>query len=247
MHKVLSLTVAESKRLIAKGVAQADFVRRAMEEGTLAIGSGTTDGYIVEEITGEPIDKTAFVTGHTVPGDYSGPKLAYTHPDLVIRKGERLEIKASEALEDMGPGDVLVKGCNALNYEWQQAAVLIGHPTGGGVGKAVGTVIARRICYLHTVGLEKSVPADLNEVAARLNEDPLGQGPTLAVVPGRIFTEIEALEVLAGVDVTPAAAGGVGGAEGAVWLAIFGTRTQIDKAQEVIDSVRGEPPFIAAK
>ena len=37
MHTVLSLTVSESKRLIAKGVAQADFVRRAMEEGTLAI------------------------------------------------------------------------------------------------------------------------------------------------------------------------------------------------------------------
>jgi hypothetical protein len=59
MHIVVSLTVSESKRLIGKGVAQADFVRRAMEEGTLAIGSGTTNGYVVEEITGEPFDKKA--------------------------------------------------------------------------------------------------------------------------------------------------------------------------------------------
>ena len=244
MHIVISLTVSESKRLIAKGVAQADFVRHAMEEGTLAIGSGTTNGYLVEEITGEKIDKKQFVTGRTLPDGYDGPKLSYTHPDLVIRKGERLHIKASEALADMGPGDVYVKGANAINYERNQAAVLIGHPTGGGVGRALGTIIARRICYLHPVGLEKSVSADLDEVAERLNRDSGGKGPTLWVVPGRIFTEIEALCVLADVEVVPAASGGVGGAEGAIWLAMFGSSVQLDRAQEIIQSVRGEPAFV---
>jgi hypothetical protein len=116
MNLVLSMTVSESKRLIAKGVAQADFVRRAMAEGTFALGSGTTNGYIFEEITGEKIDKKTLVTGHTLPSGYKGPKMSYTHPDLVIRKGERLNIKAAEALQDMGPGDVLVKGANAINY-----------------------------------------------------------------------------------------------------------------------------------
>jgi hypothetical protein len=43
MHIVMSLTVSESKRLIAKGVAMADFVRRAMDEGTLTIGSETSN------------------------------------------------------------------------------------------------------------------------------------------------------------------------------------------------------------
>jgi len=243
MHVILSLTVAESKRLIAKGVAQADCVRRAMDNGTFAMGSGTTDGYIYEEITGEPMDKKTFVTGRTLPSDYAGPKINYTHPDLVIRKRERLEMKASEALADMGPGDVFVKGANALNYERQQAAVLIGHPTGGGVGAAIGTCVARRICYLHPVGLEKAVAADLNEVAARLNRDPDGKGPTLWVVPGCIFTEIEALRALAGVDAVHIASGGICGAEGAVWLALFGDKAQLDQAQAAIDSVRGEPAF----
>ena len=246
MHVVLSLTVSESKRLIGKGVAQADFVRRAMEEGTLAIGSGTTNGYVVEEITGEKFDKKTLVTGRTLPGDYDGPKLTYTHPDLVIRKGERLDIKTSEALADMGPGDVYAKGANALNYERKQAAVLIGHPTGGGVGVALGTIVAKRIRYLHPVGLEKSTPADLNEVAERLNKDAEGKGATLWVTPGDIFTEIEALGVLADVEAVPISAGGVGGAEGAIWLALFGSKAQLDKAQEVIDSVRGEPPFVSA-
>lgn len=246
MHIVTSLTVSESKRLIGKGVAQADFVRRAMEKGTLAIGSGSTNGYVVEEITGERIDKRTFVTGRTMPHGYSGPKLAYTHPDLVIRKGERLSIKVAEALPDMGPGDVYAKGVNALNYERNQAAVLIGHPTGGGVGRALGTILARRIRYLHPVGLEKSVPADLDEIAERLNRDPDGKGPTLWVVPGDIFTEVEALQVLSGVEAVPTGAGGIGGAEGAVWLSLFGNCEQLDRAQEAIESVRGEPPFVEA-
>ena len=244
MHIVLSLTVSESKRLIAKGVAQADFVQKAMNEGTFAIGSGTTDGYVVEEILGEKIDKHSLVTGRTLPSNYDGPKLTYTHPDLVIRKGERLDIKASEALPEMGPGDVYVKGANALNYALDQAGVLIGHPTGGGVGTAIGTCVARRICYLHPVGLEKSVTRDLDEVAACLGDDAEGKGPTLWVVPGVIFTEIEALDVLAGVEAIHISSGGVGGAEGAVWLALFGDKERLDKAREVIDSVRGEPPFV---
>ena len=244
MHIVTSLTVSESKRLIGKGVAQADFVRRAMEEGTLAIGSGSTNGYVVEEITGERIDKKAFVTGRTLPHGYQGPKFSYTHPDLIIRKGERLDIKLAEVLLDMGPGDVYAKGVNAINYEQNQAAVLIGHPTGGGVGMALGTIVSRRIRYLHPVGLEKSVNVDLHDAAERLNTDADGKGPTLWVVPGDIFTEIEALRVLSGVEAVPAGAGGIGGAEGAVWLSLFGSREQLDRAQEAIESVRGEPPFV---
>ena len=85
-----------------------------MDEGTLAIGSGSTNGYVVEEITGERFDKKAFVTGRTLPSRYEAPKLSYKHPDLVIRKGKRLDIKASEALADMGPGDVYAKGVNAI-------------------------------------------------------------------------------------------------------------------------------------
>jgi hypothetical protein len=244
MHLVLSLTVSESKRLIAKGVAQTDFVRRAMDEGTLAIGSGTTNGYIIEEITGERFDKKSLVTGHTFPAKYQGPRVAYTHPDLVIRKGERLSIKAADALADMGPGDVFVKGANAVNYERKQAAVLIGHPTGGAVGMALGTIMARRIRYLHPVGLEKSVAADLDEVAARINRDAGGKGPILWVVPGDIFTEIEALKTLADVEAVHAGSGGIGGAEGAVWLALFGEPARLEAARALIDSLRGEPAFI---
>ncbi|NLF17032.1 MAG: hypothetical protein GX595_07220, partial [Lentisphaerae bacterium] len=58
MHLVVSLTVSESKRLIARGVAQCDAVQRARDRGVIAIGSGTTNAYVIEELTGSPIDKT---------------------------------------------------------------------------------------------------------------------------------------------------------------------------------------------
>ena len=112
------------------------------------------------------------------------------------------------------------------------------------MGAAIGTVVSKRICYLHPVGLEKSVSADLDEVAERMNRDSDGTGVVLWVVPGVIFTEVEALRVLADVEAIPVASGGVGGAEGAVWLALFGNSDQLDKAEEVVSSIRGEPPFI---
>ena len=243
MHVSVSLTVAESKRLIAKGVAACEDVQRALNDGMLAVASGTTDGYVVEAITGETFDKTQFVTGHTLPAGYEGPGVCYKAPDLVIRKGERLDMSVKEAIEEMGPGDVFVKGANALNYDLNQVGVLIGHPTGGTVGVFLGTVVARRIQLLQPVGLEKSIPGDLTEIADMLRE-PDGKGPTLWVTPGEPFTEIEAVDVLADVMAVPVGAGGIGGAEGAVWLALFGTAEEIDRAQGAIESVRGEPPFL---
>ena len=85
---------------------------------------------------------------------------------------------------------------------------------------------------------------DLNEAADRVNRNSGGKGPTLWVVHGMIFTEIEALHVLTGVETMHVAAGGVGGAEGAIWLSIFGTKEQLDKTEEAINSVRVEPAFI---
>ena len=49
------LTVSESKRLIAKGVAASEVLQTALENGTVAVAKGTTNSYIVEELLGEEI------------------------------------------------------------------------------------------------------------------------------------------------------------------------------------------------
>lgn len=245
-QKSYVLTVAESKRLIARGVAACAAVESALDEGIVAVAKGTTDGYVVEEITGETIDRTLYCTGTTQPARRkSDVRVANELDDLVLQEGEPMEgFSATESVGEMGPDDVFIKGANALNYDLGQAGVLIGHPTGGTVGAALGTVIARRITLIIPVGLEKSIPGDLYETAQALNRSgKTGSGPTLWPVEGEIFTELEALDVLAGVHAHPIAAGGILGAEGSVRIAVWGTDQQVERADAMIESVRGESPF----
>jgi len=247
MRTNVILTVSESKRLIAKGVVAMDFVQKALKEGTVAVAKGTTNGYIVEELLENKIDKTQYCTGTTFPAKAEkAGKTGGSIPDLVLRDGQPVEgAVATEAVGDMKSGDVFMKGANALNWEKKQAALLIGHQTGGTIGATYGTIIARRIRLVIPVGLEKSVPTDIQAAAKMINNDPTARvTPTLFPMVGDIITEIEALKVLTGVDATPIAAGGIGGAEGAVWLCLRGTEEELDKAGKLIDEIQGEPAFI---
>jgi hypothetical protein len=150
---------------------------------------------------------------------------------------------ATAFVAEMQAGDVFIKGANALHYATRTAGLLIGHPTGGTLGAVIGTLVARRIRLLIPVGLEKSIPTDIVEASRRLEAEG-GHGPSLWPVHGDIFTEIEALRVLFGVEALPIAAGGVGGAEGAVWLACFGAKEQLDAANALADQLCDEPPFV---
>ena len=247
MRTDLVLTVAQSKRLIAKGVAAYLPVRQALAEGTVAVTKGGTNAYIVEELLGESIQRRHYVFGQVLPRGVSRGSVGLSAdvPDLVLVRGERQEgAVATEAVGEMKTGDVFIKGANALNYEVGQVGLLIGHPTGGTLGTVIGTLIARKIRLLVPVGLEKEVPFDIADCAEMLVEDG-GPGPALWPFQGDIFTEIEALELLCGVEVVPIGAGGVAGAEGAVWLACLGSEEQIEQVKALADELAAEPPFVA--
>jgi hypothetical protein len=149
------------------------------------------------------------------------------------------------AVDVMGPGDIYVKGANALNYQMGVAGILIGHPKGGTIGGVIGSIISRKMHLLIPVGLEKEVAFDIDEVARRIAEPDDGVESVTSLFPvrGTIFTEIEALHTLAGVDAVQAGAGGISGAEGAVWLLVDGTAAQVAQALEIVEGVRGEPAF----
>jgi len=247
VQKSFVLTVSESKRLIARALRRHPAIIGALNNGILAVAKGTTNSYLVEELTGDGIHKPHYCTGVTKPS--RGAEWAETAnelPDLVLRNSEPQHgVSATDAVADMGPGDVFVKGANAVNYERGQAAILIGHPTGGTIGAAIGTVVARRIKLLIPVGLEKNVPGDLDQVYRRLsNVGDQGSGPMLWPVMGEIFTEIEAVRLLSGAEAAPIGAGGVAGAEGSVRLAVWGAPDQVDRATGAIEDVLGEPPFL---
>lgn len=240
------LTVSESKRLIARGVRRHPPVLNALSNGTIAIAKGTTNSYIVEELVGEGIHRPHYCTGTTTPHGATGLDIGDKLPDVVLRNGERVEgLSATDAVREMKAGDVFIKGANALNYELQQAGILIGHPTGGTIGAAIGSVIARRVHLLIPVGLEKSIPGDLSDVAYRLTQAPAnGEGPTLWPIQGEIFTEIEALECLCGVQAELIGAGGIAGAEGSVRISVWGREDEVGRTEALMESVYGEPPFL---
>ncbi len=240
MHQVL-ITPAAGKRLIAKAVARHAAVTETLAAGTVAVIAGTTNGYVAEELLraigqAEGFDRARFFRGLTVPAGAALPEGAFPG-DVIIAQGQwRRGATIFDVADELKEDDVIVKGANALNVAQQQAGVLIGHPQGGTIAAAMRAVIGRRVRLLVPVGLEKRVDGDINEIAALLNQ-PGGHGPRMWPVGGEIITEIEALELLTGVAATLIAAGGVYGAEGAVWLAITGTPEQETAACELMAAV----------
>lgn len=245
------LTVSESKRLIAKGVAALPSVQQALRNGMIAIAKGTTNAYIVEELLGKPIDKPAYTIGITLP-----QKTMHTTgwreqklPDVVLKNGKPVDgLTVIEAVKQMKRGDVFIKGANALDYKRKVAGILVGHPEGGTIGATIGIVIARRIEFVIPVGLEKLVYEDIETLSLKTRaldgDEVLNETPPLVPVTGTIVTEIEALKLLCNVDATLIAGGGVGGAEGSVRLLIEGERENVVKALQLIESIQGEPPFV---
>jgi len=242
------LTVAESKRLIAKGVAAHPLVRRALQAGTVIIARGSTNGYVAQEILGEPLDKLAFLTGHTLPRGYKGSRPRPEGiPEIVIREGKVFPgVSLGEAVAGLKAGDVVIKGANALDYDRRVAGILVGHPEGGTIGAVLPTVIARKAHLVTPVGLEKLVGSDLTATSRLIAEGALDAEavPALWVLDAAVIvTEIEALELIAGVSCRHLASGGIGGAEGAVRLLISGERQGVDEARRLLDSISGEPSF----
>jgi hypothetical protein len=252
--KQFLITPSAGKRLIAKTLAAHPAIRKALKNGIIVIVAGTTNGYVAEEIL-----KT-----HNIAGDFSRkkffrgislpPNLSVTKEgrhadesmfpgDVVIDKGVWQKGKTiADVVDSLQEGDVVLKGANALDLRHKRAAVLIGHPKAGTIGLALSAVVGRRVKLIVPVGVEKRVEGDLDDLTAKLNS-PGAEGYRMLPVPGEVFTEIDALEVLTAARVDLIAAGGVCGAEGSVWLAVSGEPEQEEFASQVIDSVSNEEQF----
>ena len=248
MKKLLAtLTPAESKRLIARGILATDIVQNALKNGYLCITMGTTSGYIVEEILGE-YDKTRHIAGIIVPKGLAITDGTKRFTDAIFHKGEYLEnTKVIDIIDKLGPNDVIIKSANALDENYVPI-VLLAHETAGSVGVFLGPVAARNIKLIVAVGLEKSIPVAYEEFCGKFGKEdwdysigtPVG---AIALHEGITFTEIEALEVLFDVETIPISAGGVNGAEGSITLFIEGGDEETARAYEFLVDLKGEPPF----
>ena len=245
------LTVSEGKRLIGKAVAQMPVVKKALRDGMVIIGRGTTNTYVAEEILGKRIAHGAFVTGRVYPakGGKRLPRLkrAQRMSEIVIINGKVApDLAFADAVKKLKPGDVVIKGANLLDYPNKTAGVLIGARNSGTTGAFMPYLVAGKAHLVIPIGLEKQGSGDVLDVQRKMRQpiESLNRVPSMFLMTGSIVTEIEALKILADVSAFQAAAGGIGGAEGAIWLVFRGEKPKVEKALKVVAEVQGEPPFV---
>jgi len=241
------LTVSESKRLIARGVSQMPIVKNALANGLVIIIKGTTNAYVAEEITGKKIEKAAYVRGRVEPIK-GGKKLPNVKvlDDIVLEKGKEVSIPLTEAVKKLKPGDVVIKGANALDYRNKLAGVNIRDLSSGTTGIIMPHVVGKKAYLIIPIGLEKLVAGDLVDISLKMREPVESLNPlqSMFLITGEIVTELEAIKILTGATAFQASAGGIGGAEGAAWVVFRGTRDQVTKAMKLVESIQGEPPYV---
>lgn len=242
------LTVSESKRLIGKAVAQMPIVKAALKNGMVIITKGTTNTYVAEEILGRKLPHGALVSGKVYPSK-GGKKLkkVQSMSEIVLVKGQLMDnLSLSDAVKKLKSGDVVIKGANALDYQNKTAGVFTSARNGGTTGTVMPYVVPRKANLIIPVGLEKQASGKVVDIANKMRESvpSLNKTPSMFLLTGHIVTEIEALNIVADVTAFQAAAGGIGGAEGSVWLVFRGKRKSVEKALKLVKGIQGEPPFV---
>ena len=254
---LVTLTTAESKRLIAKYVAQMMAVQHAMKEGILVLQLSSTNGYIYEELSGTRIDKSAYLCGFLSGAGGCGAYLPGGNKrECYFEKGEKKYLNfPSDNFEGlfqrMGAADMIIKSGNLLDRNGK-AGVFVGEPSGDGGewGKAYKYVKKNGIQVVVPMTLNKSANVTVEQVTDLVKLKELNWSKThvmadMVILPGRVITEIDALRGFFGVEAIPVAMNGVSSGEGTVTLCIFGEKKAVDKSWDLITSIKGEPPLEA--
>lgn len=242
MNAQFSLTSSESKRLIGKSVSQHPKVKKALKSGIVAIGLGSTNAFVIEEILKKKIEKERYVAGFV---DDKGPCVVPASkrlPEVVLENGKIVEEKSSEIVKRMKADDVFIKGANALDFDGI-AGVMMASETGGTVAEVLGIIKARGINLIMPIGLEKLIPYSINEVsnAAGIFKTDYSLGIPVGVMPvaGEVITEIEALEIF-GVSAIVVGSGGLGDGEASKVFQIEGEEKEVKRVINVIRKLKGE-------
>jgi hypothetical protein len=244
-----------------------DVVKEALSKGTVVIHPSSTTYFLVKEITGSEPQTEHWVLGAVLSQGLcraAGKKGKHyklgAHLDRlkdmkqlvadfpfkwVIRNGElKSGIPLGQIMAEMTPQDVYIKGCNALDIKGN-AGVLFGHSGGGTIGFVMASQRKKGFKIILPVGLEKLIPVTIMQAAkaARRTDFEYGMGMPCGLMPvkgGMTITELEAINILSGgAKAVPNAAGGLGGAEGAIVLAVEGDEGQVRRASKYIEQSKG--------
>lgn len=240
---IFPLNPAESKRLIAKAVAAMPAVRRAFQSGRMVIGWGTTNAYVAEELLGFPVPKFKFCSGVITNGQLANIPAKDKLRPFCLRNGQIVDMHFRNMMAEMGAEDVIIKGANAIDRDGY-AGILLAADDAGTIGAAMQVVAARGVQLVVPVGLEKMIPSVI--AAARqcgIQRFKYAVGSPCGFIPlvsATVVTELQALQLLAGVKAMHVASGGVAGDEGAVTIAIEGPDERVAEAMDLVRRIKGE-------
>ena len=250
------LTPTESKKLISKAVVAMASFQRALKFGTIVIHPSSSTVFMLEEL-GISLEPSAmWICGLTVPRGLCASAdillevarskgfdpQKYSH-QWVIRKGKLVtNVLLGELLSELREGDIYVKSPNALDPEGN-TGILFTAKGAGTIGKVMKARQKQGFEIILPTGLEKLVPTSIKKVAKESPKKAINfcTGTPCGLVPieGTLVTEIDAVKTLSGAQAIPIAAGGVGGAEGAVILVIKGEKDQVANAADYLARVKG--------
>lgn len=238
MKAIVVLDTESCKKIIAKGVASLPEVQKAYSKGIIHIARGTTCAYIYEELTGNKIDSNKFIAGYI-----GNNKLSVLPPNerlnpITIKNGEIIEVEPNEILKIMSSGDVFIKGGNAIDPEGR-VGVLCASREGGTIGSSIGIIVSRGIKLIIPISLRKLIPDVLKSSnIGGIDDCDYATGEKVALFPlvyGKVFTEIEAFNLLFNLNATLLAQGGLGNSEGALVFSLIGEKNNINKVLNCLE------------
>lgn len=224
MINTFALHPAASKSLIARAVCQLPEVKQAWQNGKIFIGHGSTNLAVAQELLNIKIEHPEqYISGVISQGVACATEPQGRLKPWCIERGRVLDVDWIEFVNTFEAGDIFIKGANAID-PGGNVGILLGDLQGGTIGKSIGILKARGIQIIVPVGLEKMIPSCLAAQKLMGIEKSAGtlgmKSGYITLSDATIISEIESLKILLDLDAIQVAAGGVGGMEGAVVLAV---------------------------
>ncbi len=242
----ITLTVEESKCLIAHAVTEHALVKRVLATGSVLLKGGSTVSYVSELLTGRPLRLCGIVTERGTVADVS-PDTSGAHVAL-LQHNEFVNIDEDflDRVYALRDSDLIICGANAID-SFGNAAMMVGSPGGGETPLALNTWYAEGVPVIIPVGLEKLIPGNINDIVKktgrRHKQYAFGMSVGLVPIIGEILTEIEALAILFRVQAMPIGAGGLGNAQGSITFDVSGSEDDLTALREYVLALKERKMF----
>jgi len=233
----ITLTVEESKYLIAHAVAEHALVKRVLTNGIILLKGSSTVSYVSEILTGQPLRLCGIITERGTVADVS-PDTSGAHVAL-LKNNQLINIDEDflDRIYTLTDSDLIICGANAID-SFGNAAMMVGSPGGGETPLALNTWYAEGVPVIIPVGLEKLIPGNINDIVKktgrRHKQYAFGMSVGLVPIIGEILTEIEALQILFRLESIPIGAGGLGNAQGSITFDVVGNEDNLSALREYV-------------